>query len=479
MEVGERTTSPAAGRLAVGDAISLMIGIVIGASLYETPPEILKNVSGPWVGIGVWVLGGLLSLAGALCYAELASTYPGLGGDYIYLGRAYGPWMGFLFGWAQLAVIRTANIGMLAFVFARYAGNLWGLSQEEWVALAVGAVLALSLLNILGVVLGKWTQNVLTAAKVVGLAGIVAVGFAFGHPDALRAAAPMPGAGGIGAALIFVLYAYGGWSDAAFVAAELRRPAQIARALILGTAAITLIYVAVNAAYIVGLGFEGARTSEAVAAELLDTARVPFGGKAMCVLVMVSALGSINGTIFAGARVYAALGTDHAALAWLGRWGRSGSPLGALVAQALISIAMILAVGTAGGHRLIDGTVTALSFAPLKWEAYDSGFKALLIGTGPVFWVFFLLTAFAVFVLRRKDRAIERPFMLPSPLSLLVPLVFAGTSAFMFYATFAEARHLAIIGAVPLCLGLPLYFVPRRGRGHKKSTGGLATRLPL
>src|SRR5207245_5342618 len=108
----ERENRPTAGRLGLGDAVSLMIGIVIGASVYETPPEILSSVTGPWAGLGVWALGGILSLAGALCYAELASTYPRPGGDYVYLSRAFGPWLGFLFGWGQLAVVRTANIGM-------------------------------------------------------------------------------------------------------------------------------------------------------------------------------------------------------------------------------------------------------------------------------------------------------------------------------------------------------------------------------
>src|SRR5947207_1700210 len=120
-------------RLGVGDAVSIIIGIVIGAGIFETPPLILNNVSGPGMALAVWALAGLLSLLGALCYAELATTYPRSGGDYVYLTRAYGPWVGFLFGWAQLAVILTANIGMMAYVFAQYAVKLWdGRPGTEW-----------------------------------------------------------------------------------------------------------------------------------------------------------------------------------------------------------------------------------------------------------------------------------------------------------------------------------------------------------
>src|SRR5438132_5380290 len=186
MEPSGNDPQPVQAQLGLWDAVSIIIGIVIGAGIYETPPLIFKNVSGPWEGVGVWALGGLLSLVGALCYAELASTYPRSGGDYVYLTRAFGPWMGFLFGWAQLVVIRTGNIAMMAYVFADYAIRLWdfGAGNPRWFTetevaflYAATAVTVLALLNILGVVFGKGTQNVLTAAKVLGLGGILVAGF--------------------------------------------------------------------------------------------------------------------------------------------------------------------------------------------------------------------------------------------------------------------------------------------------------------
>src|SRR5262249_13984726 len=159
-------------------------GIVIGSSIYITPPIINGNLPGPWAALGVWALAGVLSLIGALCYAELASAYPRMGGDYVYLTRAFGNWMGFLFGWAMLAVIQTSSIGMMAFVFGEYAVKLAPIPQEQatlWtVTFAFCSVLILATMNILGVILGKWTQNILTLAKIVGLGAIIVAGLGWG-----------------------------------------------------------------------------------------------------------------------------------------------------------------------------------------------------------------------------------------------------------------------------------------------------------
>src|SRR5438876_3349007 len=155
MEPARSEPQPIQAQLSLWDAVSIMIGIVIGAGIYETPPLIFKNVSGPWIGLGVWALAGVLCVCGALCYAELATTYPRSGGDYVYLTRAYGPWAGFFFGWAQLAVILTGSIGMMAYVFADYAVSLWSFGTNSTFIYAALVVTILSLLNMLGVVFGK------------------------------------------------------------------------------------------------------------------------------------------------------------------------------------------------------------------------------------------------------------------------------------------------------------------------------------
>jgi APA family basic amino acid/polyamine antiporter len=164
--------------LGLWDVVSIMLGIVVGAGIYETPPIVLRNVSGPWQALAAWALGGGMSLVGAFCLAELAAAYPRSGGDYVYLTRAFGSWLGFLFAWFQLSVVRAANIAMMAFVFADYAASMHNIADEwRWVP-AAAAVLILTALNLLGIIFGKRTQNILTLAKVIGLAGVLVAGFA-------------------------------------------------------------------------------------------------------------------------------------------------------------------------------------------------------------------------------------------------------------------------------------------------------------
>jgi len=474
---GEQTTEPVKPQLGLWDAVSIMVGIVIGTTIYEMPPTIAKNVTTPWAVMGVWALGGLLSLIGALCYAELASTYPRMGGDYVYLSRAFGPWMGFLFGWAQLAVILTASTGSMAFVFGRYAVNLWDLPQAMGVGFALGAVVAFSAINILGVVLGKGTQNLLSATKIIGLGGILLAGFLWGQPAMFAIEArPMTGFGGFGLAMIFVLYGYGGWNDMAFVAAELRDRRNIPRALLLGTCLITAVYLLVNAAYITALGFDEVRKSEAVAADVLARVLGKYGAMGMSLLVMISALGAVNGLIFTGTRVYASLGAEHSVFAWLGRWHpRLGSPLWALLAHAIITLSMIFIVGTDGGRATMDGLWSQMGWEAISWGKFGGGFGMLVSCTAPVFWVFFLLTGVSLFVLRFKDRNIERPFALAVPWYPILPVVFCATCIYMLYSSLTWAGVLSLVGFVPLLLGVPLYFFS----SHQDVVVGDAAPAPL
>jgi APA family basic amino acid/polyamine antiporter len=466
MEMARKGEMPVQARLGLFDAVSIIVGIVIGSTIYKSPQLIMNNVTSPAWGLGAWALGGALSLIGALCYAELASTYPRSGGDYVYLSRAFGRWCGFLFGWAQLAVILTASIGAMAFVFGDYAVKVWNppetvASRETWTALlAAAAVAVLSLTNILGVVLGKWTQNLLSLLKVIGLGAIIYTGFKFGSADVTAGRAPLDKSAGFGMAMIFVLYAYGGWNDAAFVAAEVRKRRNIILALILGTALITVIYLAVNVAYLRALGFEGMRQSWTVAADVGQLALGENGSRAISVLVMVSALGAINGLTFTGSRVYSTLGAENSIFALLGRWSpRFGSPVWALLIQAAITLAMIAGVGTSVGRDAIDAGMESLVGQKMPWERYFGGFDTLVSGTAPVFWVFFLLSGLSLFALRQRDPDIERPFRVP--LFPLLPLIFCGTCGYMLYSAIDYAKYIALIGAVPLAVGLPLYWLSR------------------
>lgn len=445
---GSSTTS----QLGLMDAVSLIIGIVIGAGIYETAPFILSCVSGPGEAMLVWTLGGVLSVVGALCYAELATTYPRVGGDYFFQRRAFGPGTAFLFSWSQLTVIMSGSIGLMAFVFADYAVRLFGLQPGDAPWLAVASVVVLSVANIVGLQSGKRTQNLLTLLKGLGLVAIVLAGFFWPQAPRPAPATASGGGPGFGLALILVLYTYGGWNDAAFVVAEMKdKRRNIPRALLAGTAGVALIYLLVNAAYLNGLGFEAAKSSRAIAADVLQGPLGSAGAGLMSALVMLSALGAVNGLILTGARIYAAAGADFPAFSLLGRWhSRRGTPVAALVAQMVITLVLVLLVGHDAGRALLAAVISSLGFGAVSWEGHG-GFDTLLKCTAPVFWLFFLLTGIALFVLRAKDRGIERPFTVP--LYPVLPLVFCGMCAYMLYSAIDYAGALSLIGLVVLVVG--------------------------
>jgi amino acid transporter len=441
---------------------------------------------------------GFLALIGGLCYAELGATYPRAGGDYYYLTRAFGRCVGFLFGWAQLSVILPASIGVMAFVFANLATEIrpfpdyleQGLSSEFYYASV--AVLVITFLNLFGVTLGKTAQNILSVAKVVGLLAILGCGLLVMKPGASDWSLPLEvkdlGWGSL--ALILVLYAYGGWNDAAFVAAEVRDPHRnIPRALLYGIGIITLIYFFINLAYILGLGWDKVREPGSLPALLLDDAMGPNGAMAMRIIIMVSALGAVNGLIFAGSRVAATLGTDHRLFGFLGHWAPGkGAPMLALLLLAIITLAFVLLFGTEKGHaainQFLDGLNSFLTSIArffhedfvvrieysATWKPRDA-FGELVSHSAPAFWLFFLLTGFSLFALRERDRGLERPFSVPwYP---LVPFIFCNMCVYMLYraALYIEWRTLFVV--VLLLLGLPLYWLSQAlGEPRSKMESG-------
>ena len=306
--------------LGLWDAISIIIGIVVGAGIYETAPFILSSVGSAGAALALWTLGGLLSLIGALCYAELATTYPRIGGDYVYLTRAYGRGVGFLFGWAELSCIMTGNIGMMVYIFAHYAGRLFSVPATQQYWLAAGAVIVLSGLNLLGIAVGKGAQNILTLAKVLGVGAIFLAGLLYGNAARLTEAQSLLNKPDYRLAMILILYTYGGWNDAAFVAAEQRNQRRnIPLALILGTLLVTVIYLLINVSYLLVLGFEGAAGAKEIAADVLERLAGIHGDRLMCALVLVSSLGAANGLILTGSRIYAAAGPGSSTIRHVGR----------------------------------------------------------------------------------------------------------------------------------------------------------------
>ena len=377
-------------------------------------PDIAKGAFCWWGVLAIWVVGGLLSLCGALGYAELATTYPREGGDYVYLSRAYGRWAGFLFGWIQLTIVRPGDIALMAFAFATYARTIYDplmntvLPSGERLY-ACTAVVVLTMINILGVREGKWTQNLLTTVKALGLMGIVVVA-AIAPKGAASTGSfePLPAS----LALIFVLFTYGGWNEMAYVAAEVKNPRRnIVRALVVGTTAVMVLYLLVNGAFLYALGYNGLACSKAVAADSIATIFPRIGGRLISALVCISALGAVNGLIFTGARISYAVGAEHRPLRILGRWHkRTETPVWALAVQGVIAAGLIVALGS---------------------------FIKTIIYTAAAVYSFYLATSLAVVILRYKEPQVERPYRVTG--YPLTTIIFCGVCAFLIYSSVSYA----------------------------------------
>jgi len=427
------------------DVIAIIVGLVIGAGIFRAPSIVAANVGSEGVLLAAWLLGGLVSLAGALCYAELASAYPHTGGEYHFLTRAYGKRLAFLFAWSRLAVLQTGSIALLGFVLGDYLSALLPLGEFGAALYAAAAVVALTALNILGLRTSTGVHRVMTLLIVLGLLLVAAAGMLHTAP----APSPIASADGAGAAtafglaMVFVLLTYGGWNEAAYVSAELRDVRQnMARVLVTAIACITLIYVLVNLAYLNVLGLEGMRGSTVVAADTMRAALGDAGAVIVTLLIVVAALTSMNVTILTGARTNYALGSDFPLFGFLAGWdGGRNAPTRALTVQGAIALLLVL--------------VGALS---------RSGFETMVEYLSPVFWLFFLLTTLSLFVLRRRDAEHPRPFRVP--LYPLTPLAFAATCAYMLYSSLAYTGFGALLGAAVLAAGVPLIFF----LNHKPAT---------
>jgi amino acid transporter len=416
------------------DGILMMVGIIIGIGIFKAPQLVALNVGSEAAFIGVWVLGGVATLVGALVYAELAAAYPSTGGEYRFLARAFGPSVGFMFAWARTTVIQTGAIAAIGFVLGDYAQQLYSLGTHG-PAIYAGVTLAiLTAVNLAGTHQSKTAQNLLAIFEVVAMLAIILVGFllASGGTPSVPAASQDGSGGALGLAMVFILLTYGGWNEAAYLSADMRNVRQdMTRMLLIGTAIVTLLYVLINVAYLQVLGLDGLRKSEAVAADVM---RLGLGGNGAIILsliVCIAALSTMNASIFTGARLYHALGEDLS-LRRLRLWSNAGNnPRYAILAQSFIAMALIL-----------FGAVAR------------DGFKAMVEYTAPVFWFFLLLVGISFFVLRRRDRDLERPFRVP--LYPITPILFCLICAYLLYSSLVYTGTGALVGVAVLLLGLPL-----------------------
>ena len=430
--------------LSVTDACAMIVGLIVGAGIFGTPSIVAGAVGDSSMLYAVWIAGGIFSIIGALCYAELATAFPSAGGEYHFLQRAFGRSLAFLYGWARMTVIVAGSIAVFAYLFGDYLSrviNLGAYSSAIWAALVV---VVLTFVNYRGIREGKATQNLFTVLEVGGLVLIIVAGLYFAAPPAATVPAvagadqPWYMGAGIGSAMIFVLFTYGGWNDAAYISAEVRdRERNMARALLIAISVVAFLYVLVNFAYLKGLGYDQMARSNAVAADLLKTVWGPTGEKVIAIMIAIAALTSVNGSMIVGARSNYALGRDWPMLGYLGQWHEaSGSPRNAMLVQGAIALALV-------GFGAIQNT----------------GFKGLVEYSLPVFWGFFLLTGIALFVLRAKEPDAPRPFKVP--FYPVVPAIFVLMCGYLLYSSLTYHRAHALVGLGVLAVGAVVLMVAK------------------
>jgi APA family basic amino acid/polyamine antiporter len=424
--------------LGLFDATMVVIGGIIGAGIFLSPGVVAQRLDTPALVLGAWGAGGLIALAGAFSYAELGAIFPKAGGQYVYLRDGLHPLMGFMYGWALLLVIETGAIAAVAIIFASYALRIAGAPDGAKVPVAIAAIVLLSIINYLGVKPGSRVLNVLVVLKVLALAILVGAGFvAAAHPgwwsDARVPAAEGSTLVAFGAALVPILFSYGGWQSANYVGEEIVDPKRnLPRALILGTLAVVAIYVTVNVVYLRALGLQGLATSPAPAA---DAARLTFGRYGDVFIssaIAISTFGFLNLSILAPTRVYYAMAADRLFVPALARLHpRYATPSVAIVVQSTWSCILAL-----------TGSFNALT----NYVVFAD-------------WIFFGSTVLTVLTFRRIVPLSQRPpDAYRAPGYPVVQVVFVLIAAGVVLSVIGAAPQEAAKGAALLGIGVPVYY---------------------
>lgn len=440
-----RNSADSEKTLSVIDAVAIIVGVVVSVGIFKTPSIVAANSGNKGIVLLVWLLGGVFSLVGALCYAELTSTYPHTGGDYHYLNRAFGNYPAFMFAWARMTVIQTGSIAVFAFLIGDYASEVFKLGGYSASYYAGLTIIILTGINIVGIRQGMRMQKLLITAIVLGLLFVIALGFSIVSPPVTLKYGSSPTAAGLGTAMIFVLFTYGGWNEAAYLSAEVRDPGRnMVRSLIYSIGIITTIYVIINFVFLKSLGLSAMSHSEVVAADLMRQVLGEGGAKFISLLIVIAALSTMNGVIITGARTNYALGRDFALFGFLGHWDeKGGTPINALLFQGAIALVLV-----------ILGTIT------------HSGFEMMVEYTAPVFWFFFLLVGISLFVLRRIEPNTFRPFRVP--FYPFTPLLFCAVCVYMLQSSLAYTGIGALLGIGVLLAGIPLLLLKRPRREKLK-----------
>lgn len=428
-----------------------MIGDVIGSGIFRVPSAVATEVgSVPGIML-VWVLGGIITLCGALSLAEVAAAMPKAGGVFVYLRETFGPGVAFLFGWTIL-LAEPAGTAAIALVFAEYLGRLVPLTPTGIRLVAAGLIVVVAAAGYRSVRGAGAIQSVATAGKVAAILALVAAAFLLGDGnagafgDGAASTATSMRWSGVGLGLVAALWAYTAWHDLGFVAGEVRDPARtLPRALITGMGIVVLVYLLANAAYLYVLPFDTLRTSPLVASDTMIRVLGSAGAAAVAVMVMVSTLGALNGTILVNPRVFYAMATEGLLFRPLARvHPRFGTPHVAITVYALLSLVFV-------------------------WSrSFEQLIESFVLGT----WPWLALAVAAVMVLRQRRPDLDRPYRTPG--YPFVPLVFIAGTLLVVATALMEHPVTTLVGIGLTLLGVPVYLL-RRAAGRR---GGVDLPLP-
>ena len=439
--------------LGVWGAVAIVIGTVIGSGIFLVPKRAILKVGDPWELFFVWVFGGLLSLAGALTYAELAAAMPESGGEYVYLKAAYGRLYAFIYGWTQMWVAKSGSVATLATAFylamLNFAPGLnsviaridapigpgWKpleITAGQFVAIAL--IMGLGGVNYFGVKFGGGVQLVVTMAKVGLFAAIIVIGFSFSEGTFSHMNTSVPanpgGLAGFFAALVGILWAYDGWNNVSMVSAEIQAPQKnLPKALILGTLAVMAIYLLANAAYFYVLSANEVANADLVPAELMRKIFGPTGATAVSVVAMVSIFAALNGSILTGARVPFAMARDGLFFKSFGEvHPHHRSPSVSIFGLSAWSCVLVLS------------------------GRYDELYTCVVFAS----WILYGMAAASVIVLRKTQPDLPRPYRtLGYP---IVPLLFVLVAGLLIFYTLRDSPRESLLGLVLIAIGLPFYF---------------------
>jgi APA family basic amino acid/polyamine antiporter len=422
-------------QLGAFDATMIVMGGIVGSGVFINPYVVALRVHTPFLILGVWFAGGALAMLGAFIWAELATRLPKVGGQYLYLREAYHPAVAFLYGWVLLLVIQTGGMAAVAITFARYYREITGFGAGDG-AIAAAVLLGLTAINCFGVRAGSNVQSALMLLKAGAIAAMVFVGLRLGggavHALPLLDQPVSFGlAGAIGAAMVPVAFAYGGWQTASFVAGEMRDPRRdLSRGLIAGVLGVVLLYLAVNFVCVRVLGPAGLAATRTPASAVMRAAMGERGAQWIAVGIAVSTLGFLSQSILTAPRVYYAMARDglfFKSVGWLSP--RSGVPVVAIVLQGLA--ATVIAI--TGGYEHILSYVVSIDF------------------------IFFGLTAASLFVFRRRSDSSASTGLYLAPGHPYTTALFVLASAGIVISTVASAPANSAIGLSILLAGIPVY----------------------